>query len=344
MTKPQKRHPYYSFARVFSYNAVYNFLCGGRGIGKTYGAKKQAIKDNIRRGDQFVYLRRFKSEMIAAKQTFFADIEHEFKDWDFRVQGNLAQRATVESRGTKKRAWIDMGYFVSLSTAQTQKSVAFPRVTKILFDEFIIENGANVQYLKDEVNVFNNFYNTVDRSQDKTTVYFLANAVSIMNPYFIEYEIRPDKMGEFATLKNGFILCHFPDSKLYAKSVGETRFGRFIAGTEYAKYAVDNEFADANETLLDLKPHTAVYQFTLETKRGVFSVWYDYPSGLYYILSRLPKEQLFFTLVPEKIDEGKTLVAFGDRVLSSLRTAFRHAQVMFDKPAARNAFIEVFTR
>ena len=33
---------FYSFDKVYSYNAVYNFIPGGRGIGKTYGAKKKA--------------------------------------------------------------------------------------------------------------------------------------------------------------------------------------------------------------------------------------------------------------------------------------------------------------
>ena len=34
---------YYSFDDILSRNGVFNFIIGGRGIGKTYGAKKIAI-------------------------------------------------------------------------------------------------------------------------------------------------------------------------------------------------------------------------------------------------------------------------------------------------------------
>ena len=50
---------YYSFDYILSHNAVYNFVVGARGLGKTYGAKRKAIKAFLKRGDQFVYTRRY---------------------------------------------------------------------------------------------------------------------------------------------------------------------------------------------------------------------------------------------------------------------------------------------
>src|ERR1700712_4810548 len=216
-TLTKKVHPYYSFDKIYSFNAAFMMVCGGRGLGKTYGAKKKSIKDAIENGNQFIYLRRFKTEMVA-RNTFFADIAWEFEAYDFRINGNQAEWADASTRDEKKRPWRVMGYFVALSTAQTQKSIAYPLVRTIMFDEFIIEKGAT-HYLPDEANVFNNFYSTVDRWQDKTRVLFLANAISIMNPYFLEYDIKPDQMGEYGQFKKGFIAVHFPDSKEFANSV-----------------------------------------------------------------------------------------------------------------------------
>lgn len=340
-----KKHPYYNYDKLNSYNGTYNFLVGGRGLGKTYGAKKKAIKDalNPDKQDQFIYLRRYKTEMTTARNTFFADIQNEFPDWDFKVMGGMALATPAGTRDEKKRSWITIGYFISLSTAQTQKSVAFPRVKTIIFDEFLIEKGA-LHYLPDEVTIFNNFYSTVDRYQDKTKVFFLANSVSIMNPYFIEYEIRPDDKKEFTSAAQGFIICHFPNAENFSASVMETKFGKFIKDTDYADYAVGNQFDDNTDAMLHPKDSKARYLFTLECHNGEFSVWLNMFTLEYFVQDRLPKVQEIFTLIPAKMDSHKTLMTFSDRPLGYMRTAFRQGKVSFDKPSTRNTFAEIFKR
>lgn len=343
MTKPRKAHPYYKYDKLFSYNATYNFVVGGRGIGKTYGAKKRAIVNAIRRSEMFIYLRRYKTELSAARDTFFSDIQQEFKGYDFRLKSNIAQMSPVKDRDNKRREWHNIGYFFALSTAQSLKSVSFPTVTLIIFDEFILERGA-FHYLPNEAIVFNNFYSTVDRNQDKTKVLFLANSVSIMNPYFIEYDVRPNTNNAFIVKYQGFVVCHFIDSENFSRSVYETAFGRFIQNTEYAKFAVGNEFADNNDNLLALKTSRAKYLFTLECRTGIFSVWHDSVTSDYFIQDKLPKDNVTFTLLSDKMDTNKILVNFNDPQLSYLRSAFKQAKVVFDKPSTRNTFAEIFKR
>lgn len=342
-----KEHPYYSFLRILSFNAIYMFIVGGRGLGKTYGAKEKVIKDYLKHGAHFVYLRRYKTEMNASKSTFFADIAHAFPDYIFRVVGNEAQIARANVAKGEKNAWTTFGFFVTLSTGQSQKGKSFHLVRTIIFDEFIIEKGL-VQYLPDETTVFNNFYSTVDRWQDKTRVFFLANSVSIMNPYFLKYGIEPDKADEggFIRKAGGFIAVHFPDSKLFAMSVFQTAFGKFIAATdeEYADYAVSNTFNDNNDNLLAPKDPKSRYRYTIETKAGSFSVWYNLFTREYTIQEKLPKKETVFTLVPEKMGENKTLLVYGDKLMQQLRAAFRSARITFDNPTTRNVFIEVFKR
>lgn len=340
---------FYSFSKVLSYNAVYNYCVGGRGIGKTYGAKKKvtrdAIKTSIETGDQFIYLRRYTKELRTARDTFFADYEREFPDYDFRVHSYFAQAAPVKTRDDKKRQWFTIGYFIPLAAHQNYKSVNFPRVKTIIFDEFIIEKGAYT-YLPDEAKIFNNFFSTVDRYKDKTRVLFLANSVAITNPYFIEYGIDPNNCDVNGIIKmfDGFILVHIIDSELFSGEVYGTRFGKFIRGTEYGDYAVGNEFVDNGEMLIGTKPSTAMYVYTLETTKGTFSVWYDATSDNFFSQTERPGNENLFTLVPERMDDDKTLLTFNDKSLSRLRTAFRHGRMYFKKPAVRNAFIETFKR
>jgi hypothetical protein len=344
-----KKLSYYSYSRIDSYNATYNGIIGGRGLGKTFGCKRKVLRAAIKRGDQFILLRRYKEELSEARSTFFADIAHEFPDYDFRAHGKFAQMSPALKDGEqvkdKDREWQTIGYFLALSTGQRYKGSAFPRVTTIIFDEFLIEKG-NIQYLRGEVTAFNNLYSTIDRWNDRTKVFFLANSVQIMNPYFIAWGILTDdvkEVPEFVVRKNGFIAFHFPDSEQFKSEVFETKFGQFIKDTEYADYAVGNEFSDNHGLLIGRKTSDAAYRFTLETGNGTYSVWAD--GNGYYIQGKRPKgQETLFTLLPQKVTEDKMLMVFSDTPLSILRTCWRQGKVVFDTPATRNTFAEIFTR
>jgi hypothetical protein len=349
MGKEKERLAFYNFDKIFSFNAFWNFLIGARGLGKTFGAKEKAISAAIKKGDQFIYVRRYKDELKKAKDSFFADVDYKFPQWDFRVQGYEAQMAPIESRELKnKREWQTIGFFIPLSTAQSQKSVSFPKVKIMIYDEFIIEKG-HTHYLPNEATVFQNLYSTIDRYRGQVKVFFLANSVSIDNPYFLAYDIKPTSDQEFlqvAPIDGGrfFILCHFADSEEFKAGVYETAFGQFIKNTEYADYAVGSEFLDNHDHLLNLKTAHAKYHFTVETSKGTFSLWIDWATQLYYIQERRPKDEIVLTLVAEKMDEGKTLIQYNDQVIQDVRTAFRKGRAYFDTPKSRNAFIEIFKR
>ena len=374
---------YYDFAKLFSYNATFNGVCGGRGMGKTWGSKKKVIGDALKTvkfgtaqkevrtpggnhkgtkmidvnvvekiGDQFIYLRRYKEELALAKATFFADIEHLWSDWDFRVQGWEAQASPRKYDGAKNRPWATIGFFISLSVNQNYKSVQFPNVKTIIFDEFIIEKGG--QYLASEPTKLVNFYNTVSRYRSNVRVLMLANAVTIENPYFIHYRVDPATADEnkfifMVKKENGsyYMLWHFPESSEFEAEVNATEFGQFIRETDptYADYAINNVFADAHTGMIAEKPSSAIYIYTLETLSGTFSVWYDGKTNMYYCQNRRPRDdEDFVTLVEEWMDEGKRLTTFTDKTMGMLRTAYRHDRMRFKEVHTRNAFMQVMKR
>lgn len=344
MRKP-KEFKWYNWDKISSFNAMFNFLVGQRGVGKTYGWKLKAIRAAIRKGEQFMYVRRYKDELKVSKDTFFADLmaKNAFPDWDFRTYGATAQMAPASTRDDKKRPWKTIGHFVSLSTQGNIRSVAYPLVTNIGFDEFIIEKG-NTPYITNEVRAFLNLYVTVDRNQDKTKVFFMANSVSIMNPYFLYWDIKPDESKEFTVLRDGFMVVHFVEAREFSDQVYETKFGKFIEGTEFGDFAVGNEFADNHGNLLDVKGASARYTYSIETRNGVFSVWVDWIAGKYYVQEKRPKQEIMFTLLAEQMNEDKVLLSYSDKMMQSLRTAFRNGNTLFDTAKSRNAFIQIFNR
>jgi hypothetical protein len=334
---------YYNFGPLLSRNGVYNFVVGIRGVGKTYGAKYKAIRDFESKGDQFIYLRRYNTELKSVKTTFMADIAHKFPKLVFRLQGDEIQ---ARKKSDDKAAWKTMCYFVALSKAQQKKSVAYPLVKTIIFDEFIIDRGV-IHYMANEVKAFNDFYSTVDRYKDKTRVLFLANSVSIMNPYFIDLDIAPKRNDEWLISHNGFIVAHFPQATDFVGEVYETKFGQFIQNSEYADYAVGNEFSDNHSTLVKPKSSTARYTATIETKTGTFSLWIDQKAQdapIFYVTSKRPKREFIWTLLPENMTETKTLIDYQDKTLQYLRAGYSRAKVFFDRPQTRNAFIGIYRR
>ena len=342
---PSREFKWYNWDKIASFNATFNFLVGQRGVGKTYGWKKKAIRAAIRKGEQFMYVRRYKEELKVSKDSFFDDliVKGEFPDWDFRAYGAFAQMATASTRDDKKRPWKTIGHFTALSTAGNIKSVAYPLVTNIGFDEFIIEKG-NVQYLANEVRAFLNLYVTVDRMQDRTKVFFMANSVSIMNPYFLYWDIKPDESREFTVLKDGDMVIHFVEAKEFTDQVYQTKFGKFIEGTDFGDFAVGNEFSDNHDNLLNVKGASARYTYSIETRNGIFSVWVDWVAGKYYVQEKRPKQEIMFTLLPEQMSEDKVLLSYSDKMMQSLRTAFRNGNTLFDTAKSRNAFIQIFNR
>lgn len=353
---------FYNYNRLCSYNGVFNFVLGGRGIGKTYGAQKRAINRALKHGEEFIYIRRYQDELATSKATFFAAVEKEFPKWEFRSRTEsrlaLAEAAPALPEGfehleqkeqkklLKAREWKVIGYFIALTAAQRMKSVAFPKVKLMIFDEFILEKGLT-RYLPEEYSVFQSLYETVDRKREETTVFFIANSVSIDNPYFIHYGIDPDASNrEIVVMFDGFIVVHFPESVAYQEDAKKTRFGRFLRATdpEYADYAISNQFKDNHKLLVQGKDYRADYLYTLETAKGTFSVWNKFGSREFYVQSRRPKVEKIYTTVAERMSSEKFYLDRSAKTLAYLRGAWSRGDVLFDSPGTRVAFLDVFHR
>lgn len=348
---------WYSPKKCLSLNATYNFIVGPRGNGKTFAFKVKSIKDALYKGREFVYLRRWKPEIKEAAPAFFTDIvkKNKFPDWDFRVNGKYAQasRKVKNEQDEKKRKWKTIGYFAALSVSGSMRSISFANVHNLMFDEFIAPDFKFPKYLPSEFKAFLEFYNTVDRYEGRTRVFFISNSVTIMNPYFIALDLQPEKMGKLNALHKNkdtgvpFVAVEYIESIDFTAQVNQTAFGQWIAeiDPEYAAYAVDNEFSDSHEKLIAKKTSQSEYLFTIETvKHGKFSVWHDYRERDFFIQAALPKVEKIYTLDPNRMDVGKVFVKFSDPRLARIRRAYDTARIFFDKPSTRNAFAEIMDK
>ena len=268
---------YYNFDRLFSYNFLIAFVIGERGVGKTYGSKVAMLKRFIRTGDQFLYIRRYKTELELALATFWDDIQAngDFDDLDLKVKKNKMM-ATFTCDGEI------CGYAAALSNSNILKSTAFPRVNTILFDEFLLDTGGTHRYLKHEVTMLLDAIETVGRLRD-IQVILLGNALNVhASPYFAYWNLElPKGDNEFRTFKDGAIVVNYIRNLKYREAKRNSRFGKLIDGTDYGRYAIDNEVLRENNSFIGSRPAKSTFQFSLIINGVQFGVWSGSDGYLY---------------------------------------------------------------
>lgn len=272
-TTSQNNKIWYDKRRLLSYNNVFNFLIGIRGGGKTYAFKVWAIEDFIKTGKQFVWIRRYKQEMKKAKLNFLNDLTNKFLGHTIIVKGDTL---TVDGKTA--------GHFITLSISNYNKSAPYPEVTKIIFDEFII-NAKLLHYLPDEVqNYFLELCSTIIRKRDNCLVVCIANSLTITNPYFIYFNVKKLKNSNFFVNKQLSATAEFYENKAYKNEALKTRFAQAINNTDYGAYNLDNVFLlDNDNFILPEAPKKLYYRATLIYNNNYMAVKMDLDGGIYYI-------------------------------------------------------------
>ena len=268
---------FYDFNKLLSYNALLNFVIGERGVGKSFGAKKFVISDYLKNGNEFVYIRRYKTELDNAYEGFFDQLQNEglFLDHTFRI---AASKKKIDKFYCDKEV---CGYGVPLSTANILKSASFPKVKTLIFDEFLIDNGT-YHYLRNEVTQFLDIIETIARLRD-VRVLLLGNAITISNPYFDYFKLGLPYNSEFRTFKDGTILVNYIKNPVYREKKKATRFGALIDGTEYGEYAIDNAFLRDNDSFLAKRDKDARVYSTIVLKGSKYGIWQNWKTGFVYI-------------------------------------------------------------
>lgn len=331
---------YYDLQPVLSYNALINFIIGERGVGKTYGCKKFCIKDYLKNGNQFVYLRRYSTELKSSCDGFFDSLiaNHEFEGHEFKIERKRRSGITFLCDGEV------MGFGLILSTASQLKSKEFPNVKNLIYDEFIIERGV-YRYLTNEVHTFLDICESLFRLRD-FRAFLLGNAINRVNPFFNYFGIDMPYNSQIKTYKNGELLICYIKNEPYREFKKQTRFGKLISGTEYGRYAIDNEWLHENKTFIDKRPEKARFFFTLKYKQMTYGIWSDADTSRIYISSSFdPKCPIIFTLDPAEHNENTRLVSFKrSDFFKNLLEHYRMGLLYFESQKIKNNLIDVINQ
>lgn len=199
MAKKKNDNPeelqYYRLDRIKKENAQYNIIYGERSNGKSFAVEEEILLNYIKTGEQGAIIRRYDTDLQGKLGQ--AVFEHFVSN---PKRGNIIEQITngkwnsiyyysqrwylsyIDENNNRTKDIDPFCYGFTLAGQEHVKSTSYPRVTTILFDEFM----TRIYYLPDEFVTFVNVLSTIIRDRDNVKIYMCGNTVNKFNPYFKE--------------------------------------------------------------------------------------------------------------------------------------------------------------
>ena len=326
---------WYDKQQLLSHNKIMNMVLSNRGGGKTFHFTRWAIDDFKKTGKQTVWVRRYGTELtddekgILVKNRYFDAVKDFYPDDELTIEGSSGlingEVAII---------------FVALSTSRQMKSVNFPNVNKIIFDEFLITEGRN-GYLKAEVEIFLDLYETIARLRENVRAILLANNITVVNPYFLFWNIKPDRTKRF-TVQGQVCVEFFLDSEFVEKKK-KTAFGQLVAGTRYGDYAIENKALLDSDTFIEEKTAKAEFMLGMKYNGVMYGFWVDYHEGRIYVNRQYdPSSYSLYCLTKDDHEANLLLIkSLGDNKRGQrIVFAFRNGIIRFSDMQVKNQFYE----
>ena len=221
---------------------VFNFITGGRGIGKTYGFILFFVLNKI----PFILMRRTEKEAEIEADPKTSSVSKVLADLDIpcrsRVHGKTL-RSLYRTDTDQEICTV-----VGLSTFASFRGINLSSYDYILYDEFITE--PHVRALKREGHALSSAYETINRNrellgQDPVRLFALSNSLNIANDIFIEFGLvsaaeQLTMNHEEIYIRDRTLLLVLQNSPVSKK---KKQTALYSAGSEeYARMAISNEF------------------------------------------------------------------------------------------------------
>lgn len=343
---------FWNLRHTLTHNMLINVIVGNRGGGKSFGAKEWAIDNFIKNKEQFGYIRRYKDDLKEPMIQFFKDIEYKYPDYEFKTDSKYFYIRVKPAEPDEKWTEKDIaGYGFTLSIANNKKSISYPNITTLIFDEFLIDKG-NQQYIPDEPVKLLNLYETVARpgtNHPRVILFMLANAITITNPYFAFWNLKmPTKQDG-----HGKWIWKHPTRPILVEDVRNdafidrkknTEFGRLVEGTKYADYSINNKFLLDDDKFIGKRSPKARYYFTFNYKNNTLGVWADFNEGKMYVSKDVNPEYPVNYSLTLKDHKPNTLFLKNKRNSGLFRTflsAFEQGNLLFESINIKNITFEV---
>ena len=329
---------YIDMAKIINIDASFIFVIGARGTGKTYGAIKYVLDNNIK----FIFMRRKQVQVDLIKNDNFNPFNA--VDGDLIIKNiNKSLAGVYDSVFNEDKQCLEasgpaLGYLLALTTVSNIRGFDASDVELIIYDEFIGEKHEKA--IKDESGAVLNAYETINRNRElkglpPVKMLLLANSNDLVNPVFtglklvkVAEKLQNSKENLYINKARGLAMVMVKDSPI-SKKKAETALYKLAGNSDFSAMALDNAFvediADNIKTmpLAEYKPlvyvgELAIYQhksrreiYVTDHRSGSCDEYDASPIGLsrfkrnyYYVwLMNLQRQVIFESYLLQKIFE-----------------------------------------
>lgn len=275
---------YIDIEKILSYDMPFNFVIGGRGTGKTYGALLSAYNDNRR----FILMRRTQTQCDLINKPEFNPYKAINNDTDHNITVKSISKYNSKMVEADEDTERIVGYTCALSTISNMRGFDASDVSLLIYDEFIPEK--HERPLKNEGSAFLNAYETINRNRElkglkPLQVLCLANAFNIANPIFLELGLvgRCEKMKNagnevYIDKSRGIAIVMLYNSRI-SKAKADTALYRLSSGS-YTDMALSNDFIyNSTDNIKSL----SLSEYKLICTIGEISIYRHKSNRKYYV-------------------------------------------------------------
>lgn len=184
---------YWDIKNILSRNAQYNLIIGERSNGKTYGTLQHGLEEYFSNGGEMAIIRRWEEDFRGKQASTMFDslisngvISKLSKGkWNsvlYQSHRWFMCKRDAENPKNIVVADFPFAYAFAITSDEHYKSSSYPRITTIIFDEFLTRDN----YIPDEFIHFMSILSTIIRLRTNVTIFMLGNTVNKYSPYFTE--------------------------------------------------------------------------------------------------------------------------------------------------------------
>lgn len=276
------------------YKAVFNFLIGGRGIGKTYNILSELLNIN----HKFIYLRRTETEvdeLLIPEMNPFKDFnnDNDVLITPFRLKKSIGFFSNVEVvEGKIQKVGSELGLFIGLSVLANVRGFGASDYTDLFYDEFIPETHKRA--MRGEAEALFNGYETINRNRElkglpPLRLIAASNSNQISNPYFLSLGIiqpifKMIKNGEsiYYDKERSLLVVYYTDSPI-SKKKNETALYRLTKDTDFYRMSIQNFFSTMSHSTIASRP---IKEYKIYFHIGELSIYFHKSKREFYITTR----------------------------------------------------------
>lgn len=297
----------------------------------------------IDKKSKFALLYRYNYELDDCADKFFKDLKGLFFN-------GYEMESKRRAQGIYHELFLNgesCGYALSLNNADQIKknSHLFNDIDRMIFDEFQSETN---HYCSDEITKLLSIHTSVARGKGEQVryvpIYMLSNAVSLINPYYVELGITERLRDNTQFLRgDGFVMEQgFIESA--SKAQKESGINRAFARNKYVAYSSENVYLNDNKAFIEKPIGKSNYICTVKYGNTLYAIREYSELGIIYCDKNADSTfNLKITVTTDDHEINYVMLKRNDYLIKTLRYYFERGCFRFKDLQCKNVILKVLS-